>query len=398
MYNYNVLIERKLFRQIRPYLDSKEAVIVTGMRRTGKTSLLRFIYERISSVNKIFLDLENPINQKYFQATNYETIKSSLEFLGLDFNKKAYLFLDEIQLVKQLPQVVKYLADHYNLKCLLTGSASFYLKNLFTQSLAGRKYLFELFPLDFEEFLVFKKGGIRLPEDPQRITRPIFEAVSPLYDEYLYFGGFPEVALKESIEEKKKSLEDIFTSYFQLEILRLADFRKNEAIRDLILLLAQRTGSRLDIQKLSSELGVSRVTLREYLGFLEGTYFIKTVRPFTKNRDLEIRKMPKVYLCDSGLLNQLARVSEGSLFENNVFQNLKMRGELNYYQRKSGVELDFILNKRIAIEVKLTPAQQDIKRLARLSRELGLKEYKLISKNYCPALAGKKGTGFGFYV
>lgn len=393
-----MLIERKLFRQIRPYLDSKEAVIVTGMRRTGKTSLLRFIYERISSVNKIFLDLENPINQKYFQATNYETIKSSLEFLGLDFNKKAYLFLDEIQLVKQLPQVVKYLADHYNLKCLLTGSASFYLKNLFTQSLAGRKYLFELFPLDFEEFLVFKKGGIRLPEDPQRITRPIFEAVSPLYDEYLYFGGFPEVALKESIEEKKKSLEDIFTSYFQLEILRLADFRKNEAIRDLILLLTQRTGSKLDIQKLSSELGVSRVTLREYLGFLEGTYFIKTVRPFTKNRDLEIRKMPKVYLCDSGLLNQLARVSEGSLFENNVFQNLKMRGELNYYQRKSGVELDFILNKRIAIEVKLTPAQQDIKRLARLSRELGLKEYKLISKNYCPALAGKKGIGFAFYV
>lgn len=125
------------------------------MRRTGKISLLRFIYGKISSENKLFLDLKNPLNQQYFDEPNYEKIKSNLEILELKFNKKPYLFLDEIQLIKNLPFVIKYLIDHYKIKCFLTGSASFYLKNLFSESLSGRKYLFELFPLTFKEFLFF---------------------------------------------------------------------------------------------------------------------------------------------------------------------------------------------------------------------------------------------------
>jgi len=134
-----MLIERSLFKEIKPYFDSSQAIIITGMRRTGKTSLLQFIYQRIDSSNKLFLDLENPLNQKYFEESDYEKIKSELEILGLNFTKKPYLFLDEIQLVKNLPSVVKYLIDHYKVKCFLTGSASFYLKNLFSESLAGRR-------------------------------------------------------------------------------------------------------------------------------------------------------------------------------------------------------------------------------------------------------------------
>ena len=79
------------------------------------------------------------------------------------------------------------------------------------------------------------------------------------------FGGFPEVVLKKNASKKKKSLEDIFTSYFQLEILKLGDFRRNKIIRDLILLLMQRVGTKLDIIKLSKELSVSRPTLYQYL-------------------------------------------------------------------------------------------------------------------------------------
>ena len=75
-------------------------------------------------------------------------------------------------------------------------------------------------------------------------------------------------------------------------------------------------------------------------------------------------------------------LSQGSIFENNVFQNLNAKGELNYYQRKRGVEIDFILNKQIAYEVKITPTRSDLMKLERISKELGLKEYKLISKNY----------------
>ena len=377
-----MLIERSLFKEIKPYFDSSQAIIITGMRRTGKTSLLQFIYQRIDSSNKLFLDLENPLNQKYFEESDYEKIKSELEILGLNFTKKPYLFLDEIQLVKNLPSVVKYLIDHYKVKCFLTGSASFYLKNLFSESLAGRKYLFELFPLTFKEFLLFKNSKIILPKNVELITKPIFDTVLNLYNEYLLFGGFPEVVLKKSIEEKKKSLEDIFTSFFQLEVLRLGDFRKNKAIRDLIMVLMERIGSKLVIQKISQELGISRPTIYEYLSFLESTYFLFLVRPFSKKRDVEIRKAPKVYLCDSGLANHFAKLNEGTVFENNVFQNLRTKGRINYYQRKSGVEIDFILDKSRAFESKINPQPADVTRLKRLVFELGFKEFKVVSKNY----------------
>jgi len=393
-----MLLERKIFKPIWSYLETKEAIIITGMRRTGKTSLLRFIYERTPSTNKIFLDLENPLNQKYFEEINYEKIKSTLEFLGLNFTQKVYLFLDEIQLVRNLPRVVKYLIDHYKIKCFLTGSASFYLRNLFTESLVGRKYIFELFPLDFEEFLLFKGSKIKLPDRKSKITRPIFDTISNLYDEYIYYGGFPEVVLKTNFEEKKKSLEDIFTSYFQLEVLRLGDFRKNEVIRDLILLLLERVGAKLDINKISSELGISRITVKQYISFLEGTYFIKLVRPFSRNRDTEIRKMPKVYLCDSGLVNHFSKISEGNLFENNIFQNLRMRGEINYYQKKSGVEIDFILNKEIGIEVKINPTENDLRKLEKISKKIKLKKFKIFTKDYPSDLSKMKNVEFGFFI
>ncbi|MFQ6083023.1 MAG: ATP-binding protein [Candidatus Aminicenantia bacterium] len=373
---------RLIFNKIKAYFNSPEAIIITGMRRTGKTTLLSFIYDQINSKNKIFLDLENPLNRKYFEEENYERIKTSFEVLGISFTRKPFIFLDEIQFVKNLPSVVKYFIDHYQVKFFLTGSASFYLKNLFTESLSGRKYIFELFPLSFSEFLLFKGSSLKIPENARDITQPIFDTISLLYDEYVLFGGFPGVVLKTSVEEKRKALEEIFSSFFQLEILQLGDFRRNEVIRDLMLLLMQRLGSKLDIQKISKELSVSRSTLSEYISFLEGTYFIKTIRPFSKVRNSEIRKMPKVYLCDSGLANHLAKLDMGRLFENSVFQNLRLKGELNYYQRKSGTEIDFILNKKEAYEVKLNPQESDIKRLKKMAMELNLEKFKIVSKNY----------------
>lgn len=352
------------------------------MRRTGKTTLLKFIDSQIASKNKVFLDLENPLNRKYFEERNYERIKFSFENLGIDFTSKPFIFLDEIQFVKNLPSVVKYFIDHYQVKFFLTGSASFYLKNLFTESLSGRKYIFELFPLCFSECLLFKGSSLRIPENARHITQPIFDEISLLYDEYIKFGGFPGVVLKSNAQEKKKALEEIFNSFFQLEILQLGDFRRNEAIRDLMLLLMQRLGSKLDIQNISRELGISRPTLSEYISFLEGIYFIKTIRPFSKGRNSEIRKMPKVYLCDTGIANHFANLDMGSLFENSIFQNLRPKGEFNYYQRKSGVEIDFILDKKEAYEVKLNPRESDVKRLKSMAMELNLEKFKIISKNY----------------
>ena len=373
---------RLIFEKIKFYFDSPEAIIITGMRRTGKTTLLNFIYNQINSKNKIFLDLENPLNRKYFEEENYERIKKSFEILGIDFAHKPYIFCDEIQFVKILPSVVKYFIDHYKVKFFLTGSASFYLKNLFTESLSGRKFIFELFPLSFSEFLLFKEINLKIPLDPHEITSAVFENISGLYEEYILFGSFPQVVLKTNVEEKKKALEEIFTSFFQLEITQLGDFRRNEAIRDLMLLLIQRLGSKLDIQKISKELSISRPTLSDYISFLEGTYFIKTIRPFSRGRDTEIRKAPKVYICDSGLANHFAKLDMGVLLENAVFQNIRFKGEVYYYQRKSGVEIGFILDKKRAYEVKLNPTERDIRKSREIAIQLKLEEFKIISKNY----------------
>jgi hypothetical protein len=375
-----MLFPRAILNDIENYLATPEAVIVTGMRRTGKTTLLNLIQDLIKSDNKLFLDLENPLNRKYFEADDYEKIKSTLEFLGVNFTSRPYFFLDEIQFAKNLPSVIKYFIDHYKAKFFLTGSASFYLKNLFTESLAGRKVIFEIFPLTFREFITFKQSPLKIPEDTH-ISEPVFETIGRLYDEYIRYGGFPQVVLKNSAAEKADALNDIFTSFFQLEVLQLGDFRRNDIIRDFMLLLMQSTGSKIDIQRISRDLKISRPTIYNYLAFLEGTYFIKTVRPFSRGRSTEVRKMPKVYICDTGLANHFSRLDEGHLFENSVFQNLRIKGDLNYYQKKSGVEIDFILDKTYAYEVKINPQESDLRRLKQLSTELGL-QGTMISKNY----------------
>lgn len=389
-----MIIKRDVYDNIKPLIDAPEVVVITGMRRVGKTTLLRYIQENLKTGNCIFLDLENPATQKLFEEKNYDRILESLAFLGLDIKRKGYVFLDEIQFVRDIPSVVKYLFDHYRIKFFLSGSSSFYLKNLFSESLAGRKYIFELFPLNFTEFLRMKDIKFNFKALKNKISEALFTQIDRYYSEYILYGGFPGVAAKDSLAEKKKMLEDIFTSYFQLEVKQLGDFRKLNVVRDMMLLLMERTGAKLDIQKLSRELGVSRETIYNYIAFLENTYFIKLIRPFSRSRDAEIRSMPKFYLCDTGLVNHFARVSEGALFENAVFNALREKGEINYYQRKSGVEIDFILNRKYAYEAKLKAYEQDLKKLRILCRELNLKNYRLVSRKY----SGLKHVAYGFML
>lgn len=372
-------MKRKLFSAITDRMGASEAIVITGMRRIGKTTLLKQVHDSIRTDNKIFLDLENPVNQKYFEEMNYEAIRYSFQTLGLNLSKKAYVFLDEIQFVKNVPSVVKYLIDHYQIKFFLTGSSRFYLKNLFSESLAGRKIIYELFPFNFEEFLELKMSKLTIPKQVNKTT---YLTVIPLYKEYVEFGGFPGVIVKESIEEKREALQEIFTTYFNKEVLSLGGFRNNKAVRDLMLLLINRIGSKIDVQKISKELGITRVTVNEYLAFLEGTYFISIVSPFSTNRDIEIRSAKKVYLCDSGLVNIFGDVPFGSVFENAIYHQLRLKGAVNYYKRKSGVEIDFILDKKTAWEVKTKGSNYDITKLRRLLSTLNLNEGNVISFDY----------------
>ena len=151
-----------------------------------------------------------------------------------------------------------------------------------------------------------------------------------------------------------------------------------------MLLLINRVGSKIDVQKLSKELGVTRVTINEYLAFLEGTYFISLISPFTTNKDVEIRAAKKVYLCDSGLINNLGNISFGSIFENAIYHQLRLKGEVNYYQKKSGVEIDFVIDRE-AFEVKTKGTLYDLTKLKRVAKALNIKRVNLVSFEYSNA-------------
>lgn len=364
------------------YLNTPEAVIISGMRGTGKTSLLNHLYGRLNKRNKILIDLENPLNRKYFEEDNYEIIKTSFELLGIDFSQKPYIFLDEIQFVKNLPSIARYFIEQYEVKFCLTSSARFSLRNILSESLPEKNHVIELYPLSFREFLRFKDISTKIPEKSCDLTPDLFDTLSHLYDEYIRFGGFPGVVLKTSARAKKKALEEIFSSFFHLEISQLGDFRRNKEIRDLMLLLMKRAGSQLDFQKTSRELKISRPSLYEYVSFLERTYFIRAIRPLSRNRNSEIRKAPKVFICDTGLACHLAQQNMENLFENSIFQNLRSKGRLNYYKRKSGAEIDFILNGKTGYRVKHNPLKGDTQKLEEMAVGLKLEEFKTISRSH----------------
>lgn len=379
--------QRKIFEKIKPEIKTREIIVVTGMRRVGKTTLLHMVSDMVEDENKTFLDMENPLDQSLFDEKDYNNIWANLKERGINKDKKAYLFLDEIQAFPEAVRAIKYLYDHYNVKFFVTGSSSFYLKNLFPESLSGRKIVFEMFPLDFEEYLIFQGEKTEFSDSyakkAENKNKIRFEKRKKYYDEYIGFGGFPGVVLESNHERKKTLIRDIFKSYFEKDVQFLADFSNVTLFRDTLLLLIQRVGSKIDISKIAKELKISRDTIYSYLAFLEGTYFIYLVNPYSPNVDREISGARKFYLCDTGIANNLGRITEGSVLENAVFNALKYQNEVKYYQRHTGGEIDFILpEKKIAIEVKMTGTDSDKKQLQRIAGDLKMKESYIVSKSF----------------
>jgi predicted AAA+ superfamily ATPase len=370
---------------LKEHLKKKQITVITGMRRTGKTTLAKQLLSGIVSKNKIYVDLERVDNREIFLEKNYDSIVRSLSGLGLDFSKKCFIVIDEIQLVPEIASVLKYLYDTFDIKFVVTGSSSYYLKNLFSESLAGRKKLFELFPLDFGEFLFFKQVSFSKNNFLNADFSPAeFARLKSFYGEFVEFGGFPEVVLAKSVSDKRDFISDIVSSYVNIDIKTLADFRDSKNVYNLLKLLAARIGSRLDYSKLSSISGLSRQTVLNYADFFEKTFLIKRLAVFSKKPDKEIVKAQKLFFCDNGIANFLVELSSGAQFENAVFNQLKHKGELNYYSLKTGKEIDFVLDKSAGFEVKESPIEQDLKNLKLLAKTAGLKKAFLIGKNQVP--------------
>jgi len=381
-----MLYSREIFKQLELELDKKEATIITGMRRVGKTTALTHLYDLIPSKNKALLDLENPLYRKVFEEENYDTIWNNLKQFKITNETKTYLFLDEVQNLPELSRAVKYLYDHWDVKFVLTGSSSYYLRNLFPESLAGRKIIFEIFPLNFSEFLIFKEV---IRETKESFTQKAseknkiaYERLIPYYNEFLEFGGFPSVVLEKNFERKRTMLSEIFTSYFEKDAKNLADFSDMSKLRDLILLLVPRVASRIEINKLANELAVSRQTVYNYLSFLEQTYFISLLPRHSASIDRQAAGSKKLFLCDSGIANVLGRISQGQLLEQSIFQTLRTRHKLSFYQKDRVSEIDFIIDGTTALEVKMSVSRQDISNLKKRAESNKLANYFVISHQF----------------
>ncbi len=381
--------KRLLFYEILRYLSHKNALVITGMRQVGKTTLMRQVYEGIDNSPKLWFDLDNPLDQKVFEDIDYNNIYIRLRDLAGGSKERLFVFVDEIQNFPEITKIIKFLIDHYGVKFVVTGSSNFYLKNLFPESLSGRKFLYYLPPLSFREYLYFHDKISQTDAEKIDLTSAMsatdevkFAKCEEEYARYLRYGGFPEVVMTEDTEAKTQILKNIFASFFEKDLKILADYSDSRELRDLILLLVPRVGSLLDITKLSSELGVTRAKVYGYLEFLQGVFFIRLVSKYAKGIDRAVAAGRRVYFTDTGILNTVGNVNDAQLFENSVINQLSDYGDLSFYNHRNTSEIDVIVNKKFAFEIKLTGTAADVKRVKELAGKIGIKSAKVISKKF----------------
>lgn len=385
---------RKIYPELLSHAQTASVTVLTGMRRTGKTTLVKQLLADIPNKNSLYMDLQRPDNREIFDQKNYEAIREAFISRGLSSKTPMVVALDEIQLAPDSPSAIKYLSDHHPIKFIVTGSSSYYLKNLFSESLSGRKKLFELHPLDYSEFLTFKgisfstfnwqKGDFNGPE---------YDRLASYYEEYIRFGGFPQVVLAQTEAEKKDILSDIMSSYINIDVRSLADFADERNLYSLAKLLAARVGSRVEYTNLAQLLGLSRPTVTNYVAFFEKTYLISTVSVLTKSVDREVAKSKKLYFCDTGLANILAGLSSGAQFENTLFNQLSRIGQIQYFALKTGREIDFVLDEKLAIEAKETPLKEDLIRLTQMVKIAKVANLRLVGRHPSPKFTNFSWAG-----
>ena len=388
-----IIYKRKIVDKIIKYLKSREIVIIYGARQVGKTSVLRYLIENHIKKNVFYFDLEMP-NLLELCDQGAESVFKYLIQKGADEKNKIFLIIDEIQYMDDPTKLLKIMHDHYpTIKLIVSGSSTFEIKKKFKESLAGRTINFELYPLSFEEFLVFKGKKYKLDKEN---TKAVNEELVKLAEEQILFGGYPKIVLEKSEEKKLAYLGQIISTYVRKDIRDIGNIRNISAFNKLIELLASQSGQLLNVLEISNTLKINRETVLEYLDLLENTFIIKRVTPFHKNLRSEISKNPKIFFLDTGMmhllwLKEFPKVILGNSFETFVFLELMKSGKkINFWRTTNKQEIDFIVkNKEIyAIEVKLNFQNMDNSNL------------RFFSGNYkCKtATVGLKGERKGKYI
>jgi predicted AAA+ superfamily ATPase len=369
--------KRRIFGKLLSEAKSGKVSVVLGPRQVGKTTALKFAHEAITGHGQaagIFLDLD--IYSNFEKVSTYENAIAAFKLAGYDprGEKRFYVFFDEFQRYKDISLIIKNIYDHHkNIKIYATGSSSLAIKHKIQESLAGRKSVTYLYPLDFEEFLRFKDKtdlSAQLENTCLLKGENLFAATNGLFtalEEFIIFGGYPEVVLSDKKQAKAEILKSIFDLYVKKELVEYLKIDRILEAKKLIQYLAVNNGQKIKYQDIAQIAGLSQKTVKNYMELLKETFLIVEAKPFFTNKNKELVKIPKVYFLDSGVSNFFINNFNGFelrkdapfLFENYILSEFIKSGvepdRVKFWQDKNQTEIDFVIENGgalTAIEVK----------------------------------------------
>lgn len=377
-----MIIKRKVYSQIQKHLSQKEISLIVGLRRVGKTTILRFLIDEIKQRNEkvIYFNLDREKDSLEFQSQEKIIFLINQEIKKLKANQKLYLFIDELQRKKNAGIFIKGIYDfidfnNLNVKIVATGSGSLELKEQIKESLAGRKKIFQLNTLSFYEFVKFKRN-LKSDEKVLEFANLFEEKIKIDFIEYLNYGGFPDVVLASNEEEKQEKIAEIYESYLEKDVKQLLNIKKSKSFSNLVKLLSSQVGSLVNKAELARTVGVSKNTIDKYIWYLEKTFVINQLNPFFKNPRKEITKMPVIHFNDLGLrsyasgnfnFNPFDNIN-GGIFENFVYlmlkNSVKKKNVVGFWRTIVGAEVDFIIGsylEAIPVEVKMKKFNSKVK-------------------------------------
>lgn len=384
---------RKKYKIIKKNLENRKIIFFIWPRQVGKTTILKEVFNNLDTEKKIFLNLEILDYHKYFK--DFSSIKNLLIQNWFNEQKeKFYLFLDEFHKIKNISWILKALYDEFeNLKIIVTGSNNIEINKNIKESFAGRKRVINCYSLDFEEFIIWKEK-IDSEKIEKFIKNPLNKWIINLYlEEFIIYWWYPEIVKTENKEDKKQIFQDIFSFWFNKDIL--PEIKKDYKFNDFLKQVAFYDWELLNLNQIAKNIWVSQPTIANYLFLLEQSLILYPVRPFFSNKLKEVIKMPKYYFSDiwfrNFLINRFDFINTEFwiLFENFIFSELLKKwiyyNDIKFYRTKNGsTEVDFILDlekKAFEIKYKEKLKDSDLKWLNKFNSIYPNFETKVINKN-----------------
>jgi len=362
------LIDRDI--DLDKYIKNQEIIVITGIRRSGKSSLLKIIRDKLDA-KSFYLNFDD-IRLTEFNDQNFEDIED-IVFEIFNEAKDINFFLDEVQNVKNWERWVNNLYSR-NVKVFVTGSNSHLLSSEISTYLTGRNKTIKLFPFSFKEFLLLRESPsiINSSKDKRKIIRN--------FNEYFLLGGFPVIDINKDLELSRQYFEDIINK----DIVKRYGIRMIKEFNDLILYLFSNVSKQYSYSTLKKISGIKSLSMiKNYIDYLKQVFLAYTIPRF----DFSIKKQKvsssKFYAGDNSFLKTIAfgfSENKGQRLENLVFLELVRRNNEIYYYSEKG-ECDFVIKKGLKI-VKAIQVTYDLTNIKTKNREVNglleaMKEFKL---------------------